>query len=146
MSAVGGRNDAVVTVWMEPFVFQRRENAAVRFVPGTLEMFFASSVMSLKSSRAGREFTSSSKCSAQFVTATLPTVPLHWFVLLSSIATALVTERRRKRIPPGAFAAGSDGLASSTTFTELSLARLTKSFAPFAVTEFTATSWQIGRA
>ena len=40
MSAVGGRNDAVIAVLMEPFVFQRNESSAVRFVPGRLEMIF----------------------------------------------------------------------------------------------------------
>jgi hypothetical protein len=85
--------------------------------------------MSLKSSRAGREFTLSSRCSAQFVTATLPTVPLHWLVLLSSSATALVTERSRNRIPPGAFVVPAAGLASSTTLIGIVLlARLKKVF------------------
>ncbi len=145
MSAVGGRNDAVVTVLMEPFVFQRNESAAVRFVPGTLEMFFASNVMPLKSSRAGREFTLSSRCSAQFVNATLPTVALHSLVLLSSMATALVTERSRNKIPPGAFVIASAGWESSTTLIELFLARLKESFASRAITEFTL-AWCFARS
>ena len=115
MSAVGGRNDAVVVTLMEPLVFQRRDSSAVRLVPGTLEMFLAESAMSVRSSLAGRELTRSSRCNAQLVKFTLLTVPLHWFVLLSSMATALVTERSRNKIPPGAFVAGSAGWESSTT-------------------------------
>ena len=130
---------------MEPLVFQRRDSSAVRLVPGTLEMFLAESVMSLKSSLAGRELTRSSRCSSQLVAVTLVTEPLHWFVLLSSIATALVTERSRNKIPPGAFVADSAGWESSTTLMALFVARLKKSFAPMAITEFTV-AWRLSKS
>ena len=74
------------------------------------------------------------------MTSTSCSVALHWFVLLSSIVTALVTERSRSKIPPGAFAAVAAGLDSSTTLMAASLLRLRKIFAPSAMMESTVTT------
>ena len=133
--AVGGKNDALTTVLMEPFLFQRNESSAVRLVPGRLEMFLAESEMSVRSSLAGREFTWSSRCAAQFVKSTALTAPRHWFVLSSNIATAFVTERSSSKIPSPAVAFGTDGLESSTTLMAAFSSRLKNNFAPSARTE-----------
>ena len=118
-----------MSVFIEPLVFQRRESAALRFVPGRLEMCLAESAILSSSNRTGRELTRSSRLKAQSWKCTSWTVPVQVFVLLSSNATAFVTERSSNRIPPGALAAPSAGLDSSTMLIVLSLPRRNASFA-----------------
>src|SRR5882724_4654534 len=103
MSTDGGASEALISVLMLPFVFQRRDNAAVKFVSGTLERFVALKEISSRVNRVGRGFARSSRFTAQLLTLKLPTDAPMALVLSSSAAKPLVTDCRSSRIASEVF-------------------------------------------
>src|SRR5215469_3372845 len=98
MSRAGAPREPMIAVFSVPFVFQRRDTAAAKFVNGTLDRFVPFTEIWSSVRRAGRSLARSSSRRVQLLTQRLLTHAANELVTCDNAAKPFVTDCNNSKI------------------------------------------------